>query len=319
MNKPADDLIQRLPRYAKLGELRVFAAVLEHRSFRRAAAALHLTQPAVTRSIASLEDMLGVKLFDRDQNGIEPSPHGLSLAPRVAAVFDELRRAAQELSLVSNGSTGTLRIGTLAMPAVPFLPVAVRRLTEAHPEIFVSVIEERQPELIDRLRRHDIDLAILRLALVKPDEDMRVDKLFDEKICVIAAAEHPLAGKRQLTWPQLMQERWVMPATDSYFFERVLRLLARNNLPMPRQVVEATSINIQFGMVLHAGMLSFGMRSQVEFAPGKQLIVRLPYDLPAPASSVAALSLRTRDPVPLAQQLISHVRSLAGSTTEPPG
>ena len=310
---PDDDLIQRLPRNVKLRELRVFLAVLEQRSFRRAAAMLHLTQPAVTKSLCSLEDMLGVRLFDRANHGVEPTAHGLSLAPRAIAVFDELRRAAHELSLVSNGSRGTLRIGTLAMPAVPFLPVAVQRLTEAHPDIFVAVVEDRQSELIDRLRRRDVELAILRLALLAPDESMRVDRLFDEKICVIAAAAHPLVKHRRLTWPQLLQERWVMPATDSYFYERVTRLLARYDLPIPRQVVEATSINIQFGMVLHAGMLSFGMRSQVEFAPGKQFIVRLPYELPAPATSVAAVSLRTRELSPLAQQFISHVRSLAGS------
>jgi DNA-binding transcriptional LysR family regulator len=313
MAQDDDNLIQRLPRSVSLRELRVFLAVLEQRSFRRAATVLHLTQPAVTKSLSSLEDLLGHKLFDRTGSGVEPTVYGLGLAPRAVAVFDELRRAAHELSLVSRGSRGTLRVGTLAMPAVPFLPVAIQRLTEANPEIFVAVVEERQQDLIDRLRRGDIELAILRLAMLSPDESMRVDKLFDEKMCVIAAAEHALAKRRHLTWPQLMQERWVMPATDSYFYERVTRLLARYNLPMPRQVVEATSINIQFGMVLHAGMLSFGMRSQVEFAPGKQFIVRLPYELPAPATSVAAVSLRAREPSPLARQFIAHVRSLATS------
>jgi len=313
MTPDQDNLVQRLPKSVKLRELRVYLAVLEQRSFRRAAAVLHITQPAVTKSINSLEEMLGVRLFDRASHSVEPTVHGSSLAPRAAAVFDELRRAAQELSLVSIGSRGTLRIGTLAMPAVPFLPVAIQRLTEAHPEIFISVVEDRQPELIDRLRRRDIELAIMRLALLAPDESMRVDRLFDEKICVIAGADHPLARRRQLTWPQLLQERWVMPATDSHFYERVTRLLARYNLAMPRQVVEATSINIQFGMVLHAGMLSFGMRSQVDFAPGKQFIVRLPFELPAPAMSVAAVSLRARELGPLAQQFIGHVSSLAGS------
>lgn len=314
MTTPYDDnLIQRLPRNVKLRELRVFLAVLEQRSFRRAASMLHITQPAVTKSLGGLEDTLGVKLFDRANHGVEPTVHALALAPRAIAIFDELRRAAHELSLASQGGRGTLRIGTLAMPAVPFLPVAVRRLTEAHPEIFVAVVEDRQPELIDRLRRGDIELAILRLALHAPDESMRVDRLFDEKLCVIAAAVHPLAKRRRLTWPQLLHERWVMPATDSYFYDRVTRLLARYNLPVPRQVVEATSINIQFGMVLHAGMLSFGLRSQVEFAPGKQFIVRLPYELPGPATSVAAVSLRTRELSPLAQQFIGHVRSLAAS------
>ena len=62
---PTDNLIQRLPRHLKMSELRVFVAVLEHRSFRKAAAVLHLSQPAVTKAIASLEQTLGIKLFDR--------------------------------------------------------------------------------------------------------------------------------------------------------------------------------------------------------------------------------------------------------------
>jgi DNA-binding transcriptional LysR family regulator len=308
-----DTLIQRLPRHLKIRELRVFVAVLEHRSFRRAAAVLHLTQPAVTKAIGSLEAMLGVRLFDRGNQGVEPTVHGLSLAPRAAAIFDELRRAAQDLSLVSDGTQGTLRVGILPMPAIPFLPVAVRRLTDAHPGIFLSIAEEKQAELIDRLRRGDIELAILRLALVEPDQGMRVDRLFDEKLCVIAAADHPLARRRQLTWPQLLRERWVLPAADSYFYERVLQVLARNRLQMPRQVIEATSINIQFSMALHAGMVSFGMRSQVEFAPGSPSLVRLPFELAAPATIVGAVSLRSRQLSPLAQQLIAHIRKLAGT------
>ena len=81
----ASDLIHRLPRHLKMGELRVFTAVLEHRSFRKAAAVLHLTQPAVTKAIAGLEDTLGVKLFDRVFNGVEPTVHGRSFAPRATA------------------------------------------------------------------------------------------------------------------------------------------------------------------------------------------------------------------------------------------
>jgi hypothetical protein len=82
---------------------------------------------------------------------------------------------------------------------------------------------------------------------------------------------------------------------------------------MPRHVIEAFSIHIQFGMVLHAGMLSFGMRSQVEFAPGKHFLVRLPFEIPSPASLVAAVSLSSHAPSPLARQLIGHIRDLAGT------
>ena len=138
---PANNLIERLPRRLKMGELRVFVAVLEYRSFRKAATALHMTQPGVTKAIAGLEEMLDVKLFDRNPNGVEPTVHGLTFAPHAMAIFGELRSAAQNLAIVSNGSKGTLRIGTVPMPGVAFLPIAIGRLVETHPDIFVSVVE----------------------------------------------------------------------------------------------------------------------------------------------------------------------------------
>jgi DNA-binding transcriptional LysR family regulator len=314
---PAETLVQRLPRHLKMGELRVFVAVLEHRSFRKAAAVLHLTQPAVTKAIASLEQTLQARLFDRVANGVEPTIHGHAFAPRAAAVFDELRRAAQELTLVANGATGHLRVGTVPMPAVPFLPVALNRVLAEHPGVLASVVEEREMELIDRLRRRDIEVAILRLALLDPPEDMHADTLFDERLCVVARQDHPLATREALSWPELLQQRWVMPPADCFFYEHVQRTLHQLGLPMPRHTVEAMSIQIQFGMVLHAGLLSFGMRSQASFAPGKEFLVRLPYELPIGSHPVSALTLKSHAPSPLARQLVAHIRDLAGRPSSP--
>jgi len=308
---PANSLIQRLPRHLKFSELRIFVAVLEQRSFRKAAAVVHLTQPAVTKAIAGLEETLGVKLFDRNDNGVEPTVHGLSFAPRAIAIFDELRRAAQDLAMVSSGAKGTLRIGSVPMPAIPFLPIAIKRLVDVHPGIFVSVIEAREAELEDRLRKRDIELAILRLSLLDPGDDLQVATLFEEKLCVVASKDHPLATRKHLTWPELLEERWVMPPPDCIFFEHVLRTLGELGLALPRHVVESFSIHIQYGMVLHGAMLSFGMRSQFEFAPGKNLLVRLPIELPSIARPVGAVTLRSHEPSPLAQQLVGHIRGLA--------
>lgn len=307
----AETLIQRLPRHLKMGELRVFVAVLEYRSFRKAAAVLHLTQPAVTKAIASLEETLQVRLFDRVANGVEPTIHGRSFAPRAVAVFDELRRAAQDLTLVSSGAKGSLRVGIVPMPAIPFLPVALNRLLEEHPGVLASVVEERENELIDRLRRLDIEVAILRLSLIDAGEDMHAETLFDERLCVVAHQDHPLATRKSLSWPDLLAHRWVMPPADCDFYEHVLRTLHQLELPMPRHAVEAMSIHIQFGMVLHAGLLSFGMRSQVSFAPGKEFLVRLPFELPVSATRVAAVMLRSHTPSPLARQLVAHIQALA--------
>jgi len=311
-----NSLIQRLPRHLKLSELRVFIAVLEHRSFRKAATVLHLTQPAVTKAIAGLEGTLGVKLFDRMTGGVEPTVHGRTFAPRAAAVFDELRRAAQELSWVANGDQGNLRVGIVPMPAIPFLPLAIKRMADARPKVFVSVVEAREAELLDRLRKRDIELAILRLSLVDPGDDMAVAQLYEEKLCVVAHKDHRLARHTSLSWPELAQERWVMPPADCDFFGHVLRTLQGLGMEMPQHMVEAYSIQIQFGMVLHAGMLSFGMRSQIDFAPGKEFAVRLPFELPVRPRAVAAVTLSSHEPSPLARQLVDHIRDLVAEAAQ---
>ena len=308
---PHDHLIRRLPKNLKLGELRVFMAVLEARSFRKAASMLHLTQPAVTRAIASLEDLLEARLFDRRSEGVVPTVHGLSFAPRAAAVFEELRRAAQDLTRISSGQQGSLRVGIVPMPAIPFLPIAVRKLRDEHPGIFVSVVEDREAELLDRLRKRDIELAILRMALLDQDDEMRFDRFFDEKLCVLAARDHPLAAREQLDWPELLQADWVLPPADCIFYEHMRRTLLEVGLEMPRVVVEAYSVHHQYTMALHGGMLAFGMRSQFEFAPEKALLRRLAYEFPTPVRSVGAMSLRAHELSPLARQLIGHIRHLA--------
>jgi DNA-binding transcriptional LysR family regulator len=310
---PADSLIQRLPRHLKMSELRVFVAVLEHRSFHKAAAAVHLTQPAVTKAIAGLEEMLGVRLFDRHTHGVVPTAHGLSFAPRAVAVFEELRRAAQDLALVSSGARGTLRVGTVPMPAIPFLPIAIQQLTAARPDALVSVVEARESELVERLRKRDIELAILRLALFDLDEDLHADTLFDEKLCVVASKDHAFAARKTLNWPELLRERWVLPPADCYFFEYVLRTLDKAGLALPRKSVESFEVSVQYGMVSQGGMLSFGMRSPFVFAPGREQVVRLPFELPAPERPVSAISMGAHQISPLAQMLVDQIRALVAA------
>ena len=87
----------------------------------------------MTKAIAGLEEMLGVKLFDRFAHGVEPTVHGLSFAPRAIAIFDEL---------LGSGIDGSLHVGITEMPAIPFLPVAVNRMIDVAPNIFVSIIED---------------------------------------------------------------------------------------------------------------------------------------------------------------------------------
>jgi DNA-binding transcriptional LysR family regulator len=139
---------------------------------------------------------------------------------------------------------------------------------------------------------------------------MQVSRLFDEKLCVVAGKSHPLAARQQLSWPELLRQRWVLPSADCWFYEFVQRSLAKLDMPMPHPVVETVAIQQQFNMALHGNLLSFGMRSQITFAPGREFLVRLPFELPVPSAMVAAVSLKSHEPGPLARLLVETIRAL---------
>ncbi|MFO1313642.1 MAG: LysR family transcriptional regulator [Burkholderiales bacterium] len=307
----ASDLADRLPRHLSLRELRVFVSVLQHRSFRKAAASLHVTQPAVTKAIAGLEDLLGIKLFDRTAKGVELTVHGATFASHATAVFDELRNAARQMEIVSSGVTGSLVVGVVPLPAKTFLPRAIDALTRDHRHVFISVVEAREGELAERLRKREVDIAIVRENQFPLTDDMRAELLFEESLCVLASRSHPLARRPRVTWDELLRERWVMPPQDSYFMPVVRRAFDHLNVPVPRNVVEAASIHVQYAMVLHGSMLSFGSRPAKIPENARELLVRLPVKLPAITTTIGAVTLRERARKPLADRLVETIRAQA--------
>src|SRR3546814_6593972 len=105
-------------------------AVAERGSFRKAAQFLPITQPAITSTIADLEKTLGVSLFDRTPHGTVLTAHGYSLRRHAAAICDELRLAAENLTGSSTGWSESLRVGTVPIPATSKPPVALHEITK---------------------------------------------------------------------------------------------------------------------------------------------------------------------------------------------
>jgi DNA-binding transcriptional LysR family regulator len=181
---------------------------------------------------------------------------------------------------------------------------AVRRMSQAAAHRVDHVI------LQVPVRQQASTLPIpLRPALVDAEDDLLVECLRDERASVVAVRTHPLAAHGHLQWPELLQQRWVLPPADCSFCEHVRRSLERMHMLMPRHAVEATSVQLQFELVRHAGMLSFGMCSPIGFAPGKEFVVRLPFDLPVTSTSVAAVRLKSHEPSPLARLLLGHIQT----------
>src|SRR5262249_33971947 len=127
----------RIGRRMKLHDIHVLMAVAQAGSMRKAAALLHTTQSAISRSIADLEHTTGVRLLDRTSQGIEPTPYGHALLKRGVAVFDELKQSVHDIESLSDPGTGELRIGSASAQSEGLVFAVLERLSRQYPRIAI--------------------------------------------------------------------------------------------------------------------------------------------------------------------------------------
>src|SRR5712675_2045501 len=125
----AMQLSDRIGRRMKLQDLHVLMAVVQAGSMGKAAERLNTVQPAVSRSIAELEQALGVRLLDRRRRGIEPTEYGRALLECGVAVFDDLRQGVKKIAFLADPTAGEVRIGCNPFLAATFVSVVVDRLS----------------------------------------------------------------------------------------------------------------------------------------------------------------------------------------------
>ena len=127
-------------RRLKLRELRILTTVAEARSMGRAAVQLGLSQPAVSKAIAEMENTLGVKLLDRSAQGVEPTLYGRVLLKWAVAVFDDLLRGVREIEFLAD-PTGEIRVGSTEMMNAGLLPTVIDRLSRQYPRLVFTVVQ----------------------------------------------------------------------------------------------------------------------------------------------------------------------------------
>src|SRR6185437_8385741 len=133
-------LSDRIGRRMKLYELHVLMAVIQAGSMNKAAALLNTGQSAISRSIAELEQALGVRLLDRNPQGVEPTEYGRALFAGGTAVFDDLRQAVKNIEFLADPAGGEVRIGSSALLAASFVSGLIDRLSRRYPRIVFHLV-----------------------------------------------------------------------------------------------------------------------------------------------------------------------------------
>ncbi|MGY0492072.1 LysR substrate-binding domain-containing protein [Streptomyces sp. WG-D5] len=180
-------------RQPSLAQLRAFAAVAEQLHFRDAAAAIGMSQPALSGAVSALEEVLGVTLVERTTRKVLLSPAGERIAVRARAVLDEVGALVEEAEAVRAPFTGALRLGAIPTVAPYLLPTVLRTVHEKYPDLDLQVHEEQTASLVEGLGAGRLDLLLLAVPLGVPG--VAELPLFDEDFVLVTPLDHWLGGR----------------------------------------------------------------------------------------------------------------------------
>jgi DNA-binding transcriptional LysR family regulator len=304
----------RIGRRVRLRDLHVLLTVVQWGSMAKAAQRLSVSQPAVSKAVADLEQTLGVRLLDRGPHGVEPTLYGSALVRRGLVVFDELRQAVGEIEFMADPTAGEVRVGCNDSLAAALLPAAIGRLSEKYPGMMVHVTQMSRPIIfeIQHLRARTVELIIGRGIFQIPEDDLETEVLFEEPLIVVAGAQSRWARRRKLDLAELAGEKWILYPRNEAPGVLVDDAFRARGLAPPCGSVATTSFHLRDMLMMSGEYITVIPACMLRVLNAKRPTVHaLPIDLGIPTRPVAVFTLKNRLLSPVAERFIQCVRAAA--------
>jgi DNA-binding transcriptional LysR family regulator len=219
----------------ELRHLRYFTTVAEVLSFSEAARRLHIAQPPLSAQIRTLENELGIRLFDRTSRGVGLTQAGAAFLPRAREALAAARRASDTGRAIAAGRQDGLRLGIIPPALTRGIAERLRRFHAAHPGVALHVRQEGASVLHELVLEHDLDAAITRPFRSLPA--LREKLIEQHELMLALPAAHPWARRRSISWKALDGVRTLLinPARNAHYGQLFLQHCSRHNA---RPVVE---------------------------------------------------------------------------------
>jgi DNA-binding transcriptional LysR family regulator len=188
-------------------QLRYFVAVAEHLHFGRAAAALHISQPPLSRAIHGLETQLGARLLARSKRRVELTPEGARFYEEAKRLLGQLERAAREVGAMASGESGRLRLGFVSLADYGVLPGLLKGFKTARPGVSLALREMLSPEQAAALGAGELDFGLLLPPVAGDLEHLVVQS---EKFVAALPSRHAAARRGRVAMRALAGEPFVM-------------------------------------------------------------------------------------------------------------
>ena len=302
-------LSDRIGGRMKLHDLHVLMAVVQAGSMSKAAALLNTTQPAISRSIAELERIVGARLLDRTRRGVEPTEHGRILLDGGAAVFDDLRQTMKNIKSLDDPTSGEVRVGANPFLAASFVSGIVDRLSRRYPRIVIHLAAEQAETLHRDLHERKVDFLITRKWGPFADDRLAFEFLFDDPFVVAAGAQSPWVRRRRIELAELVNEPWTLPL-DGEIWSVATEAFRVRGLNYPRVTMATVYREARMSLLTTGRFLTIFPASSLRF-PKHPEIRALPVELSKVRMPIGIVTLKNRALSPVVRLFLDSVREVA--------
>lgn len=277
-----------------LTELRYIVAVARERHFGRAAEHCFVSQPTLSIAIRKLEDELGVQLFERGTGEITVTPAGSAVIAQAQRALEEAEKVRIAARAGADPLDGTLKLGVIFTIGPYLLPQLVPLLRRRAPKMPLMLEENYTTVLSGRLKRGDIDAAILALPFDEPG--MQITPLYDETFVVALAKTHPWSKRKTIAADALAQESLLLLGTGHCFRDQVLNACPSLNRSSAtpgslQQTVEGSSLEtIRLMVASGLGLTVLPSSAVPEKRAARDLLAYIPFSRPVPDRRVVMVS-----------------------------
>ena len=295
----------------KTRQLLLLIALDDFRNIHRAADELNMTQPAASKQIKDLEEMLGVRLFERLPRGMEPTLYGETMIRHARMALTSLSLAHDDIVALKAGLAGQVEVGVIMTAAMALLPRAVARIKEHAPLLRIGVQVEPSNVLLDKLQRGTLDFMIGRILDTADSSGLIYEELTEEPACAVVRPGHPLLERRELALKDISALPWILPPHGSILRHRFDMMFRRAGLEPPINVVDSTALLLVTALLQQTDSLHVMPVDVAAYYASLNVLKILPIDLPCKMDAFGIILQQDHLLSPAAGLLLKEVRIAA--------
>lgn len=295
----------------KLRHLQLVVALDQFRHLGRTAEFLSVSQPAVSKMLTEVENMLALTLFDRSTRGTEPTANGQAIVRFARSVLADYERTRDEIASEASGAAGRTRVGSMVVAMPVLLAGAVKLLKQRSAQATVMVEEGDLTHLLPKLRLGELDLFVGRLEPGYAAPDLETEPLFNEPMVLVVKPDHALAHKVAPDWNDIATMPCVLPPPWASLRVKIEQTFYRYGLHPPVDIIETSSFLALSTFVKERDAAGFLARSVGLHFQKEGLFKVLPMDVPIELPPIGLITARGRRLTSSSQQLMDCLRTVA--------